>query len=87
MPDPVPLIVIGRLAVDRRFQGQGLGRGLLKDALGRALLVSAVVGARAIVVHAIDSAAAAFYRRQGFVALPDDPQTLFLPIETGRTGL
>jgi len=86
-PDPVPLIVIGRLAVDARFQGRGIGAGLLRDALRRALAVSGTVGARAVVVHAIDAAAASFYRRYGFLPMPDSPQTLFLPIETIASAL
>ena len=82
LPDPTPLILIGRLAVDRAFQGRNLGAGLLKDALTRALAASKTVGTRAILVHAIDQPAAAFYARFGFVEFPSESRTLFLSIET-----
>ena len=84
LPDAVPLTIIGRLAVDRSLQGQRLGAGLLKDALGRALEAAQIVGTRAILVHAIDQPAAAYYARFGFIAFPSESHTLSLPIETVR---
>ena len=87
IPDPVPLMIIGRLAVDRNYQGRGIGSGLLSDALKRILAASEVVGCRAVLVHAIDQAALGFYIQYGFVEFPTGSQTLFLPIETVRTGL
>ena len=78
----VPAVRLGRLAVDRAFEGQGLGGALLADALARA--ARAEIAAHALMVDAIDEAAAAFYRHHGFIALPDAPGTLFLPLATVR---
>lgn len=76
----VPAARMGRLAVDRDFQGQGLGSALLGDALIRA--ARSELAAYALVVDAIDEAAADFYRHHGFISLPDLPLTLFLPLAT-----
>lgn len=81
LPDPVPVMVLGRLAVDKAYRGRGIGGGLLKDALQRILLVSAEVGVRAVLVHAIDDEASAFYTRYGFVEFPPSSRTLFMPLE------
>ncbi len=81
MPDPVPVIVLARLAVDRAWAGKGIGSGLLKDALRRALAVSENIGARAMLVHAIDDEAVAFYLKYGFKMFPSEARTLFLPLE------
>lgn len=81
-PEQVPVVILGRLAVDRREQGRGIGAGMLKDACGRAMEASCSIGVRAILVHAIDDEAAAFYRSYGFVDSPVAPGTLVLPIET-----
>lgn len=81
MPDPVPVIVLGRLAVDQAFQGQGLGSALLKHALLRALQVSAHVGVKAVLVHAIDDTARQFYRRYNFKESKIDEYTLMLSIK------
>lgn len=81
-PDTVPIVLIARLAVDERFQGRGIGRGLLKDALGRALQLSGTVGCRAVLVHAIDDEAAGFYAAFGFQAFPAGSGTYFMPMET-----
>lgn len=81
-PDPVPVMVLARLAVDQRHHGAGLGAAMLRDAMLRTLEVSRVAGVRMMIVHAIDEAAAAIYRRYGFEPLPREPHTLFLPIET-----
>ncbi len=81
MPDPVPLMVLGRLVVDARFHGRGIGSGLFKDALLRTIQASEIVGLRAVVVHAIDAEAVAFYKKYGFVDFPAGGQTLFLPVE------
>ena len=77
----VPAVRMGRLAVDQAFKGQGLGGALLADALDRAAR-SAEIAAFALMVDAKDEAAAAFYRHHGFIALPDSPLTLFLPLAT-----
>jgi ribosomal protein S18 acetylase RimI-like enzyme len=76
----VPAVRMGRLAVDQAFKGQGLGGALLADALARC--ARAEIAAHALVVDAKDEGAAAFYRHHGFVALPDSPLTLFLPLST-----
>lgn len=81
-PNPIPILVIGRFAVDRRCQGSGLGRSLLKDAVGRANLAGHIIGAKGILVHAKDEQAASFYVRYGFRPLPSDQQTLLLPVES-----
>jgi GNAT superfamily N-acetyltransferase len=87
LPDQVPVIVLGRLAVDRRYSSRGLGRSLLKDALLRSLSVSETVGARVVLVHAIDDAACGFYRKFGFLPFPTNPLTLVLPLETVKEAL
>lgn len=74
----VPAVRMGRLAVDQAFKGQGLGGALLADALDRA--VRSEIAAFALLVDAKDEAAADFYRHHGFIALPDSPLTLFLPL-------
>lgn len=76
----VPTVRMGRLAVDQDFKGQGLGGALLADALGRA--AGSEIAAFALMVDAKDEAAAEFYRHHGFIALPDTPSTLFLPLAT-----
>ena len=78
----VPAVRLGRLAVDRAFKGRGLGGALLADALARA--ARAEIAAHALMVNAIDETAAAFYRHHDFIALPDAPRTLFLPLTTVR---
>lgn len=80
----VPAVRMERLAVDREFKGQGLGGALLADALDRAARPE--IAANALTVDAKDEAAAAFYRHHGFIALPDSPWTLFLPLATVRTA-
>jgi GNAT superfamily N-acetyltransferase len=87
MPDPIPVMLLGRLAVDRAFQGQGLGRALLKDAILRTLKAAEIAGLRALLVHALDEEAARFYRRNGFLDSPIDPLLLMLPLATVRRAL
>lgn len=78
LPEPIPVLVLGRLAVDRREQGRGLGGALLQDALHRALAVSQQVGVRALLVHALHEPAKQFYEHYGFSASPVHPLTLML---------
>lgn len=80
----VHAVRMGRLAVDREFKGRGLGAALLADALNRA--ARSDIAAYALMVDAKDESAAAFYRHHGFIALPDSPLTLFLPL-AAATGL
>ncbi len=84
MPDPIPVMVLARLAVDRRHQQCGLGSALLRDAILRTLSVAEIAGIRAMLVHAIDPAAAAFYAARGFAPSPIDPLVLMLPLDTVR---
>lgn len=83
-PDQVPLLLIGRLAVDRRWGGRGLGSALLADALRRCLSASEIAGVRAITVHAIDDEAVAFYQKHDFVLSPLGARVLVMPIERLR---
>lgn len=76
----VPAVRMGRLAVDQAFKGLGLGGALLADALDRT--ARSEIAAYALMVDAKDEAAAAFYQHHGFIALPDSPRTLFLPLAT-----
>jgi GNAT superfamily N-acetyltransferase len=75
-PDPIPALLLGRLAVDQRYQGQGLGAAMLKHFLQKALAVAELVGVRLVLVHAKDEAAAAFSRTYGFEPSPMDELTL-----------
>ena len=75
---PVPLMLLARLAVHRDWQGRGLGAGLLKDALRRTAQAAEIVGIRALVVHAKDDKARAFYRHFDFIDSPTDPMHLYL---------
>ncbi len=78
MPDPVPVMVLARLAVDTRAQGIKLGAALLQDAFGRAVAVSQNAGVRALLVHALNDRARQFYEHYGFQASPAHPMTLML---------
>lgn len=78
MPDPVPVMVLARLAVDVRVQGMKVGASLLKDALQRCVLVSQNTGVRAMLVHALNDSARQFYEYYGFKASPAHPMTLML---------
>jgi GNAT superfamily N-acetyltransferase len=78
MPDPVPVMVLGRLAVDRGAQGIQLGAALLQDAVNRAVAVSNNAGVRALLVHALHERARQFYERYGFQPSPTHPSTLML---------
>jgi GNAT superfamily N-acetyltransferase len=80
MPDPIPVVVLGRLAVDKRRQGHGVGSGLLRDAVLRTLQAAEIAGIRAMLVHAISENAKRFYLQYGFIQSPVDPMTLVLPL-------
>jgi GNAT superfamily N-acetyltransferase len=80
MLDPVPVMVLGRLAVDRAYQERGLGAGLLRDAILRTLEAAELGGIRAFLVHAISDDAKRLYERHGFVESPVDPMTLMITI-------
>lgn len=88
---PIPVMILARLAVDLRYQGMNLGRGLLKDAIYRTLQASEYAGIRAIFVYAKDNKARKFYEKFGFEPSPIDPLKLMLLIKdakkTLKTGL
>jgi GNAT superfamily N-acetyltransferase len=84
---PLPTILIARLAVDRRHQGEGLGSRLLAEALRRAVAASDAVAARLVVVDAIDEEAAAFYRRRGFIDVEENALRLLRKIADIRRSL
>ena len=79
---PVPVALLGRLAIDKSFQGHGFGAVLIADALQRVALASQVIAVYAVVVAALHESAAAFYRQFGFIPLPSQPLTLILPMDT-----
>lgn len=84
MPDPVPVMVLARLAVDQRVQGIKLGASLLQDAVNRAVVVSQNAGVRALLVHALHDRAKGFYEHYGFQSSPLHPMTLMLRLNTGK---
>ncbi len=84
IPDPVPVMVLARLAVDRRAQGIKLGASLLQDAVNRSVVVSQNAGVRALLVHALHDRAKAFYEHHGFQSSPLQPMTLMLRLNTGK---
>jgi predicted N-acetyltransferase YhbS len=84
---PVPIILLTRLAVDKNNQGVGLGRAMLKDALFRIAGAADIVGARAVLVHAIDAGGAAFYGRFNFEPSPVNDLHLMLLMKDLRMGL
>lgn len=87
LPNPVPVMVLGRLAVDERHNGRGIGPGLLREAMQRTLQTAEIAGVRALIVHATDDDAVGFYSKYGFRIFPAGTRTLFLPIETVRQAM
>lgn len=81
MPDPVPVMVLGRLAIDQRAQGLKLGSALLKDAVQRSQMVSAHAGVRALLVHALNESAREFYLHYGFQESPIQRMTLMMKLQ------
>ncbi len=79
-PDPIPCLLLGQLATDTGWAGQGIGSGLLKHALERCVEAARLVGGRALIVNAVDEDAAAFWRRRGFLPSRDNPMVLFRSI-------
>ena len=79
-PDPVPVVILGRLATDQDYHRQGLGRALLRDAILRILQAADIIGVRAILVHALSEEAKRFYEKCGFTASPINPLTLMIPL-------
>lgn len=82
MPNPLPVLLLGRLAIDKNFHNQGLGSALLRDAMIRAVSVASDAGVFAILVHALSEQAKRFYISRGFVESPIQPMTLMMTLET-----
>lgn len=87
MPDPIPVVVLGRLAVDRKYHGHRLGSALVRDAALRVLAAAGEIGVRGLVVHAISEEAKAFYLSLGFLQSPTHDMTLMIPIGDLRRSL
>lgn len=87
MPDPIPVVVLGRLAIDRRHHARGLGRALVRDAALRVLAAGDEIGIRGLIVHAISEEAKAFYLSLGFLQSPTNDMTLMIPIGDLRHSL
>ena len=87
MPDPIPVVVLARLAVDRAYHGRGLGRALVRDAARRVVHAADAIGIRGIVVHAISDDAKAFYLALGFDPSPIEPMTLMITLADIRESL
>ena len=87
MPDPIPVMVLGRLAIDTSWQGKGLGRDLLRDAIFRTLQAATIAGIRALLVHALNDRAAQFYLRSGFIPSPTQPLTYMLLLKDAAASL
>ncbi|HSY26940.1 MAG TPA: GNAT family N-acetyltransferase [Burkholderiaceae bacterium] len=85
MPDPIPVMVLARLAVDRQAQGMQLGASLLQDAVNRTITVSHNAGVRALLVHALHDHAKQFYEHYGFQSSPMHPLTLMLRLVNVKT--
>jgi len=84
MPNPVPVVVLGRLAIDRRWQARGLGGDLLRDAVLRVLSAADAIGVRALLVHAISADAKTFYERHGFKPSPIEPMTVMITLAEAK---
>lgn len=87
MPEPIPVMVLGRLAVDKSVHSLGIGRGLLKDAILRTLGVSQQAGIKALLVHALSDLARIFYLQCGFIESPLDPMVLMITLKDARYQL
>jgi len=87
MPDPMPVILLSRLAIDRKEQGKGLVAALLRDAITRAVVAAEIIGVGALLVHALHDQARAFYAHFDFEPSPTDPLHLLLLIKNARAQL
>lgn len=87
MPDPIPVVVLGRLAVDHSSQGHGVGRALVRDAGLRVIQAADIIGIRGMIVHALSAEAKAFYERVGFELSPLDPMMLMVTLADLKASL
>lgn len=86
MPDPIPVVILGRLAIDQSLRGQGLGRALVQDAARRVLHAADTIGIRGMLVHALSESAKTFYERVGFDPSPLDPMLLMVTLADMRAA-
>ncbi len=84
MPDPIPVLILGRLAVDQRYQNKGLGKALLLDASRRTIQAGDIAGVAALLVHALSEEARRFYLSRGFLESPVQPMTLCMRLADAR---
>lgn len=87
MPDPIPVVVLGRLAIDQSLHSTGLGRPLVRDACLRVMAAADAIGIRGMLVHALSESARAFYEHVGFEPSPLDPMTLMATLADIREGV
>lgn len=87
MPDPIPMAVLGRLAIDQTWQGRGLGHFLLRDAVLRTHQAAETIGIRGLLVHALSPAAKRFYEARGFRESPANPMTLLVTLADARAAI
>ena len=87
MPDPIPVVVLGRLAVDQSLQGKGIGRALVRDAGLRVIQAADTIGIRGMIVHALSDEAKSFYERVGFEPSPIDPMMLMVTLADLKASL
>ena len=87
MPEPIPVVVLARLAVDRGYQGHGLGRSMFRDAARRVAQAADTIGIRGIVVHAISEEARRFYIALGFDPSPADAMMLVVTLRDLHAAL
>jgi predicted N-acetyltransferase YhbS len=87
MPNPIPVVLLARLAVDKAYQGQGIGRALFRDSALRVVNAADAIGVRGMVVHAISERARDFYQKLGFDPAPGDAMTLMVTLQDLRSGL
>jgi predicted N-acetyltransferase YhbS len=87
MPDPIPVMVLGRLAVDANWHGKRIGIGMLKDAIQRTIIVAEQAGIRALLVHALSDKARSFYQHWGFQESPTNDMTLMITLDEARNAV
>lgn len=87
MPDPIPIILLGRLAVDTRFKGQSLGVSLLQHAFLKSVEASRIVGAKALIVHAISDSAETFYKKFGFKLVPESSRAMYVLMDDAEATI
>lgn len=87
MPDPIPVVLLGRLAIDKSWQGKGVGRSMFRDAAMRVSQAADIIGVRGIIVHAISDDARKFYLALGFTECAEAPMTLVVTLQDIRAAL